>query len=120
MGTKTARLDVLRGTLDVMILKSLSWGQQHGYAVSRWIHDQSDADVLVEEGALYPALYRLEARGLIVSTWGASENNRRARFYRLTGAGRRALRAEADGWRRYATAVGKILSASDGPRRSRS
>lgn len=100
----------------MLILKSLSWGPQHGYTVSRWIRDRTDADVLVEEGALYPALYRLEARALIVSEWGVSENNRRARFYRLTAAGRRQLRTESAGWARYAHAVGRVLGATSGPK----
>ncbi len=113
-------LDVLRGTLDVLILKSLSFGPQHGYTVVRWIKDQSDNDVLVEEGALYPALARLEAQALITGDWGVSENNRRARFYRLTAKGRRQLRNEVEGWHRYATAIGRVLGAADGPAREKS
>ena len=108
-------LDVLRGTLDVLILKALSWGPQHGYTVTRWIRERTDQAMLIEEGALYPALYRLEAQQLIAGSWGISENNRRARFYKLTAAGRRRLRADADTWDRYATAVGRILGASSGP-----
>ena len=80
-------LDVLRGTLDVLILKALSWGPQHGYTVTRWIRERTDQAMLIEEGALYPALYRLEAQELIEGSWGTSENNRRARFYKLTPAG---------------------------------
>ena len=108
-------LDVLRGTLDVLVLKALSWGPQHGYTVTRWIHEQTDAAMLIEEGALYPALYRLEAQELIEGTWGTSANNRRARFYKLTPAGRKRLRADADTWDRYATAVGRVLGAASGP-----
>ena len=110
-----ATLDVLRGTLDVLILKALSWGPQHGYAITRWIRERTDQAMLIEEGALYPALYRLEARELVEGSWGTSENNRRARFYKLTPAGRRRLRSDAETWNRYATAVGQILGASSGP-----
>ena len=108
-------LDVLRGTLDVLILKALSWGPQHGYTVTRWIRERTDQAMLIEEGALYPALYRLEAQELVEGSWGSSENNRRARFYKLTPAGRKRLRADAATWDRYATAVGQILGASSGP-----
>jgi PadR family transcriptional regulator PadR len=108
-------LDVLRGTLDVLILKSLSWGPQHGYAITRWIRQRTEAELLVEEGALYPALYRLEARELVESSWGTSENNRRAKFYKLTVLGRRRLRADTDVWGRYAVAIARILGARSGP-----
>ena len=108
-------LDVLRGTLDVLILKALSWGPQHGYTITRWIRERTDQAMLIEEGALYPALYRLEAQELLEGSWGTSENNRRARFYKLTPAGRRRLRADADTWNCYPTAVGQILGASSGP-----
>ena len=100
-------LDLIRGTLDVLILKALSWGPQHGYAVARWVRQQTDNAMLIEEGALYPALYRLEAQELIESSWGTSENNRRARFYRMTAAGRRRLQADTDTWSRYAQAVAR-------------
>jgi transcriptional regulator len=117
MGTLRPRgtLDVLRGSLDVLILKSLSFGPQHGYTVARWIREQSQNDVLIEEGALYPALHRLEAQDLIAGSWGVSDNNRRARFYRLTPKGRRQLRTEMEGWNRYAQAVGRVLQSSTGP-----
>ena len=108
-------LELLRGTLDVLILKALSWGPQHGYAVARWIRQRTANDMLIEEGALYPALYRLEGQDLIESSWGTSDNNRRAKFYRLTPAGRRQLAAGTDTWDRYATAVGRILRAQSGP-----
>ena len=109
------RHDARSDTLDVLILKSLSWGPQHGYAITRWIRQRTEDEMLVEEGALYPALYRLEARELVESSWGTSENNRRARFYKLTVLGRRRLRAEADVWERYAAAVARILGARSGP-----
>ena len=103
-------LDLLQGTLDVLILKTLSWGPRHGYAIARWIHDVSDDVLRVEEGALYPALHRLEKRGLIEAEWGLSENNRRAKYYQLTLAGRRQLGAKATTWARYSAAVTKVLA----------
>jgi PadR family transcriptional regulator PadR len=105
-------LDLLKGTLDVLVLKTLSWGPRHGYAVSRWIADTTDDALSVEEGALYTALHRLEQRGLIESEWGLSENNRRAKYYQLTAAGRAALRAQTQRWTRYAEAVFKVLETA--------
>ena len=102
-------LDLLQGTLDVLVLKTLSWGPRHGYAVARWIRDTSDGAIRVEDRALYVALHRMEARGWLASEWGLSENNRKAKYYRLTAAGRRQLVRQADGWTRYATAVFRIL-----------
>jgi PadR family transcriptional regulator, regulatory protein PadR len=104
-------LDLVQGTLDVLILKTLSWGPRHGYAVARWLHDTSDDVLRVEEGALYPALHRLERRGWIESEWGLSENNRRAKYYQLTRQGRQQLRAKSSSWARYAGAVSKVLSS---------
>src|SRR5437773_2108473 len=104
-------LDVIRGTLDVLILKTLSWGPLHGYAISELIQRQTDDALLVEEGALYPALYRMEAKGWIESEWGVSDNNRRAKYYKLSSEGRRRLRIETQTWARYAEAVGKVLGA---------
>ncbi len=105
----TDNLELLRGTLDLLILKSLTWGPMHGYAVSSWIRRRTDDAILVEEGALYPALHRLEARGWVAAEWGRSENNRRAKFYELTAEGRRQLRSRSATWERYAAAVGKVL-----------
>ena len=105
-------LDLLQGTLDVLILKTLSWGPRHGYAIARWVHDISDDVLRVEEGALYPALHRLEKRGWIEAEWGLSENNRKAKYYQLTAEGRRQLRSEAATWRRYAEAVFKVLETA--------
>jgi PadR family transcriptional regulator, regulatory protein PadR len=103
---------LLPGTLDMLILKAVSRGPLHGYAVAQFIQ-QSSRDVLrVEEGALYPALHRLEVRGLLRSEWGASENNRRAKFYRLTAAGRRELDAEAAYWNRIAAAVTRVMQVA--------
>lgn len=104
-----AKMDLLQGTLDVLILKTLSWGPLHGYAVVRWIAQSTGDALRIEEGALYPALHRMEQRGWIEAEWGVSENNRRAKFYRLTAEGRRQLHAEAESWQRYAEAVGKVL-----------
>jgi transcriptional regulator len=104
-----AKMDLLQGTLDVLILKTLSWGPLHGYAVVRWIARSTGDALRIEEGALYPALHRMEQRGWIEAEWGVSENNRRAKFYRLTPEGRRQLHAEAESWQRYAEAVGKVL-----------
>ena len=105
-------LDLLKGTLDVLVLKTLSWGPRHGYAVSRWIADTTDDALSVEEGALYTSLHRLEQRGLVESEWGLSENNRRAKYYQLTKAGRAALRAQTATWTRYAQAVFKVLETA--------
>ena len=105
-------VDVLRGTLDLLILKAVSWGPMHGYGVARWI-ENSTADVLqIEEGSLYPALHRLEARGWIEATWGTSANNRRAKYYELTVKGRAQLRVETATWSRFAQAVFAALEAA--------
>lgn len=103
-------LDILRGTLDLLILNALSTGEKHGYAVSEWIDVVTEGSLLVEEGTLYPALHRLERRGFVSSEWGVSESNRRAKFYELTGKGRRRLQAGAADWRRYSDAVAKVLA----------
>lgn len=110
-----AQLELIRGTLDLLILKSLVWGPLHGYAITRLIHRQTGQAFLVEEGTLYPALWRLENRGLVESEWGLSENNRRAKFYRLTPEGRRRLRQDSKTWAAYAAAVGKMLAATRAP-----
>lgn len=107
----TASLDLLQGTLDVLVLKALIFGARHGYAVARWIRETSENTFEIEEGALYTALHRLERRGWIDSTWGVSENNRKAKFYELTREGRMQLEAESRRWTRYAEAVFRILAA---------
>lgn len=104
--------DRLHGTLDALVLKTLSWGPRHGYAISRWIRDSSSEQIIVEEGSLYPALYRLEKQGLIQATWGVSELGRKARFYRLTPAGRRHLKAEVESFRLFVSAALPILLAN--------
>jgi len=105
--------DVLKGTLDLIILKALSWGPEHGYGVTQWIRRTSDDTLQVEDGALYPALHRLEHRGWIRAEWGISDNNRRAKFYQLTAEGRRQLTRELSTWRRFSHALGKIVSATE-------
>ncbi len=112
MGKETAQSqDILRGTLDLLILKSLDWAPLHGYAVARWIQGATGDALAVGEGSLYPALHRLEERGWVVATWGTSEHNRQAKFYALTRRGRAQLRAETKSWRRYAAAVFAALDA---------
>jgi PadR family transcriptional regulator PadR len=106
------RLELVRGTLDILILKSLIWGPLHGYAITSLIRRHSDEALLVEEGTLYPALWRLENKGLLEAEWGLSENNRKAKFYRLTAEGRRQLRQEVKIWEAYAAAVTKVLGAT--------
>ena len=108
-----AELDLLQGPLDVLVLKTLTWGPRHGYAVAQWLRSTSDDRILVEDKALYVALHRLEARGLIDSEWGLSENNRKAKFYQLTAAGRRALRAKTAYWTEYSDAVFKVLRSAE-------
>ena len=108
----TEKVDVLQGTLDMLVLKALTWGPMHGYSVLAWLRQRSADELGVEDAALYPALHRLEARRLIDSEWGLSDNNRRAKFYRLTAAGRKALKAEQTHWSRYVRVLDRILSAS--------
>ena len=105
-------LQLLQGTLDVLVLKTLSWGPRHGYAIARWIHEATDERLQVEDRALYVSLHRMEDRGWVEAEWGLSENNRRAKFYRLTAAGRRALEAKTSTWRQYADAVFAVLETA--------
>ncbi len=104
--------DLLHGTLDVLVLKTLSWGSMHGYAIAEWIEQHGGGDLVIVDAALYKALHRLEQSGAIAAEWGVSANNRRAKYYSLTARGRAQLRAEAETWRRYAAAVGRILAAT--------
>ena len=104
--------DLLQGTLDLLILKALARGAMHGYGVAEWIHESSQDVLRVEEGALYPALHRLELRGLLSAQWGMSDNNRRAKFYALTAAGRKQLAYETDYWQRMSGAVARILQTA--------
>lgn len=102
-------MDLLQGTLDVLILRALTAGPAHGYAVSRWVRERTGGALHIEDAPLYKALHRLEHAGCVAASWGVSENNRRARYYRLTATGRRRLRAETSTWRRYALAVSSVL-----------
>jgi transcriptional regulator len=112
MGKDT--MELLKGTLDVLILKTLSLGASHGYGVSRWIRERTEGLLAIEDAALYQALHRLEDRGLIESEWGLSENNRKAKYYQVTAAGRRRLRQESSSLRRYTEAVFRVLEAEEG------
>jgi transcriptional regulator len=108
---QSSNLDLVRGTLDVLVLKALTWGPLHGYAVAGWIDRTTGGALLVEEGALYPALHRLERRGSVEAEWGLSENNRKAKYYRLTPRGRERLGVETRTWQRYVEAVSAVLAA---------
>ena len=108
------RLELLQGTLDLLILRTLIFGPQHGQGIARAIQQTSDEELLVEHGALYPALQRLEERSWISAKWGISTNNRKARFYTLTSAGRKQLAKETNKWNRLAAAIGRILEAEEG------
>jgi transcriptional regulator len=104
------QLDLLQGTLDLLILKAVSLGPLHGYGVLLRIQQISGEELVIQQGSLYPALYRLEHQGVIASEWGESENNRKAKFYKLTAAGRARLEAETDKWNRMAGIIGSILA----------
>jgi PadR family transcriptional regulator, regulatory protein PadR len=109
MATQDDRISLLQGTLDLLILRTLIFGPQHGQGVARAIQQQSEDVLIVDHGTLYPALQRLEGKGWIEAEWGLSENNRRARFYKLTKTGRKQLTAETSQWRRMAAAIGRVL-----------
>jgi PadR family transcriptional regulator, regulatory protein PadR len=109
MANRTDTNAMLHGTLDALILKTLSKGMRHGYGIARWIEEATSDAVVVEEGSLYPALYRMERRGWIEAEWGTSELGRKAKFYRITPKGRRQLAAETELWSRFATAVSSVL-----------
>ena len=111
MGPRQKAGDLVQGTLDMLILKTLKRGAMHGYAVMEWIQSTSDGQLRVEEGALYPALHRLELRGLLASEWGVSDNNRRAKFYRLTARGRKRLEAAKCRWSRVTGAIQRVMEA---------
>lgn len=108
------RIALLQGTLDLLILRRLVFGREHGQGIARAIQQESEGTLLVDHGSLYPALQRLEDRGWISAEWGTSENNRRARFYSLTRAGRRQLTEGTDQWRRLSGAIGRILGLDEG------
>ena len=104
--------DLFVGTLDILVLKAVSWGPRHGYAIGRWIRDTTSDALTVQEGALYPALHRLEKRGLLAEEWRVTETGREAKFYALTPAGRTQLRAELERWTRFSQAVTTALTAT--------
>ena len=106
---------ILQGTLEVLVLKPLSWGPRHGHAIARLIRSSTDGAFEVLDGSLYAALHRMEARGWVDAEWGLSDRGKRAKFYRLTSAGRAQLRSEVSAWQRYAVAVGKLLGATVQP-----
>ena len=108
-------LGLLQGTLDVMILKALSWGPMHGFGVAKWIRTTTDDVLQIDDGALYPALHRMEHRGLIEADWDLTENKRRAKYYQLTAKGRQQLRTRASSWDRYSSAVSKVIHATVQP-----
>ena len=110
---ENARIALLQGTLDLLILRTLLFGPQHGQGIARAIQQQSDDALLVDHGSLYPALQRLETRGWIRAEWGTSDNNRKARYYELTKAGRKQLTAETQQWRRMTAAIGRILGPEE-------
>jgi transcriptional regulator len=111
MGDTSRPAELLQGTLDLLILRTLAGGEKHGYEIAEWIHTNSAEALSIEEGALYPALHRLEVRGLLTSAWDVSENNRRAKYYRLTASGRRRLKESTDAWRRASGAINRVLDA---------
>ena len=111
------KTELLHGTLEVMVLKTLSWGPMHGYGIGRWIEEQGGEALNIEEGSLYPALYRLERKGWIDAEWGLSEKNRRAKYYRLTPKGRAALKAHASTWAEFAKAVARVMNSGSTPAR---
>ena len=101
----------IQGTLDLLILKTLAWGPRHGYAIARWLEDTTNDALHIEEGSLYPALYRLEKRGLIEAAWGTSEVGKRIKIYSLTKTGRAELKAESKEWTQFSSAVAKVMGA---------
>ena len=112
MAQKTESNGMLHGTLDALILKTLTWGVRHGYGIARWIEETTGDAVVVEEGSLYPALYRMERRGWIEAEWGTSELGRKAKFYRVTAKGRRQLAADTAEWAKFSAGVSKVLLPS--------
>lgn len=111
----TRESGLLQGTVELLVLKTLSWGPMHGYGIASWIESVTDDVLRVEEGSLYPALYRMTRKGWIRGEWGVSENNRRAKYYHLTAEGRRQFSEQLTGWRRMADAVSRAVSATEAP-----
>jgi PadR family transcriptional regulator PadR len=106
------QVDLLQGTLDMLILKALSSGSKHGYGMVSWLEERTEAALTVEEGSLYPALHRMAKRGWVKAEWGVSENNRRAKYYTLTAAGRRQLQVAATSWEQFSWAVGRVMDGT--------
>ena len=106
---RDSKADLLKGTLDLLILKALTFAPQHGYGIARWLEESSDDLLRIEEGSLYPALYRMEKKGWIRSEWGVSESNRRAKYYRLSSRGQEHLAAQEEGWERFVRAMSLVL-----------
>jgi len=104
--------DLFTGSLDLLVLRALSWGPSHGYAIGKWIRDSTDGTLLVKDGVLYPVLHRLERRRLVEEEWGLTETNREAKFYQLTTDGRRQLKVETARWREYARLMNLVLAAA--------
>jgi len=104
------KVELIQGTLDLLVLRALSAGPMHGYGILDWLRQRTEGHLRLEDAALYPALHRMEARGLVEAEWGLSENNRRAKFYRLTTSGKRELRQESALWMRYASMMAKVLA----------
>jgi len=107
-----AGVQILKGTLDIIVLKTLSWGPMHGFAIAAWITEQFGGELGLEEGALYQSLRRMEERGWLTAEWGVSDNNRKARYYKLTSKGRQQLKTETAGWERYSVALTRLLRAT--------
>ena len=110
----TRELELLQGTLDVLVLRALSWGPKHGYAVARFIREGSANSFKILDGALYTSLHRMEEKGWVEAEWGTSDKGKRAKFYRITTSGRRALKAETESWDRYVAAVSGVMNAVSG------
>lgn len=106
---------LLQGTVELLVLKTLSWGPMHGYGIASWIESATDDALSVEEGSLYPALYRMTRKGWIKAQWGVTENNRRAKYYHLTAEGRRQFKDQMSGWQRFATAVTQAVTTKTAP-----
>jgi transcriptional regulator len=113
--TAPNQAELLHGTLDTLILKTLAGGPMHGYAIGKWIEDATDSTIELEEGSLYPALYRMEEQGLIAAEWGPTENNRRAKFYQLTPEGRKQLVREETRWGQLVNAIGRVMRPAAAP-----
>jgi PadR family transcriptional regulator, regulatory protein PadR len=111
----TTKRQFLQGTLEILVLKTLSWGPMHGYGIASWLEGRTAGVLTIEEGSLYPALHRLEARGLVEAAWRLTEKNRRAKYYSLTSTGRRELATEAGAWSAFARAVSEVLDGGEAP-----